>query len=158
MFKKLRCRTAPRFVADQPLQRRGDERRLQGGRHRFLCRERKKNASWTVKYRRLDRKPGDYRQVVERGFATEADAEAWWAVQKANAHRPAAKAEVIKESPVRLDNFLEGWLKTKRVSIGAGAYRQYESHVREHLIPSLGNLLLVELERNPQLIEDAMAS
>jgi integrase len=120
--------------------------------------ERKKNVSWTVKYRRSDRKPGDYRQVVERGFATEADAEAWWAVQKANAHRPVAKAEVIKQSAIHLGDFLESWLKTKRVSIGAGAYRQYESHVREHLIPSLGNLLLVELERNPQVIEDAMAS
>ena len=119
---------------------------------------RKKNASWTVKYRRSDRKPGDYRLIVERGFATEADAEAWWAAQKANQHRPIAKAEVIAERPIRVDDFLERWLKSKRVSVGAGAYRQYESHVREHLIPSLGDFLLIELERNPQIIEEAMAS
>ncbi len=131
------------------------------GRETYLDKKtgaRKSCATWTVKYPRFDRKPGDYRKGVKRGFATDADAEAWWAEQKANPHRPVAKAEVVKEPPMRLDTFLAGWLKTKRVSVGAGAHRQYESHVREHLVPSLGHLLLVELERNPQVIEEAMAS
>jgi integrase len=117
--------------------------------------ERKTCATWTVKYYAA---PGDYRSKRERGFATYDDALAWWLEQKKNRHRPVAKAEVIKEAPIALGEFLERWLKTIRNSIGSGALHQYESHAREHLIPSLGHVLLVDLERSPQAIEEAMAS
>lgn len=120
--------------------------------------ERKKNASWTVKYKPFDALPGDHRAKRERGFSSYDEALAWFLEQKANPQRHVAKAEVIKEPPLSLDEFLVRWLKTKRGSIGAGAYRQYETHVRKHLVPSLGYRLLGELERDPQIIEEAMAS
>jgi integrase len=81
---------------------------------------------------------------------------AWWLEQKRNPDREVRKEEVIAPPPPTLGDWLERWLKSIRKSIGAGAFRQYESHVREHLTPSLGHRLLIELERDPQLIEDAM--
>ena len=101
--------------------------------------ERKKCESWTVKYDAFDRKPGERRQRAERGFASEADAIAWWVLQKQNQHRPVAKAEAVKEAPITLEEFLDRWLKTSKGALSAGAYRQYESHVRKHLRPSLGS-------------------
>jgi integrase len=120
--------------------------------------KRVKNATWTVKYRPFDALPGDYRTKRERGFATKDDAIAWWLEQKKNRHRTVAKAEVIKEPPPTVAAFLERWLKTIRPSIGSGTLHQYESHAHEHLIPSLGENLLVDLERNPLLIEEAMTT
>jgi integrase len=120
--------------------------------------ERKRCASWTVKYAAFDRKPGDYRQGVERGFASESDAIAWWVLQKQNQHRPIAKAEAVKEAPVTLGEFLDRWLKASKSALSPGAFRQYESHVREHLRPSLGSKLLLDLERSPERIEEAMAA
>jgi integrase len=115
-------------------------------------------ATWTVKYPAFDAGPGDYRSVRERGFATRDDATAWWLEQKKNGGRHVAKAEVVKEAPITVGEFLERWLKTIRNSIGSGALHQYESHAREHLIPSLGHLLLLDLERGPQVVEEAMAA
>lgn len=120
--------------------------------------QRKTCATWTVKYPAFDRGPGEYRSQRERGFATRDDAIAWWLEQKKNPQRTVSKAEVIREAPLTLAAFLERWLKAVRASIGAGVLRQYESRVREHLVPSLGHLLLIDLERNPQAIEEAIAS
>jgi integrase len=120
--------------------------------------QRKICATWTVKYPAFDAVPGDYRSQRERGFASRDEAIAWWLEQKKNRGRHVAKAEVIKEAPITVADFLERWLKTVRNSLGAGALHQYESHTREHLIPSLGDLLLEDLERRPQAIEEAMAS
>lgn len=120
--------------------------------------KRKTCSTWTVKYPAFDATPGDYRSERERGFATRDDAIAWWLEQKKNRHRRVAKAEVVKEAPITVGDFLERWLKTIRSSIGAGALHQYESHAREHLIPSFGHLLLAELDRSPQVIEEAMSS
>ena len=119
---------------------------------------RKTCGTWTVKYPAFDGKPGDYRKSVERGFATENDAEMWWVLQRQNRHRPVAKAEAVKEAPLTLAAFLDRWLKTIKGKLSAGAYRQYESHAREHLRTTLGHMLLEDLEREPQRIEDAMAS
>jgi integrase len=118
----------------------------------------RENSSWTVKYAPFNAQAGDYRTKRERGFRTENDAIEWWLLQKANRHRPVRKDEAVKEAPVTLGEFLDRWLKAIKSSIGAGAFHQYESHVREHLKPSLGDVLLLDLERNPQTIEDAMAS
>jgi len=120
--------------------------------------QRKTCATWTVKYQAFDRDPGDYSQAIERGFKTENDAIAWWITRKQNPHRPVRKAEVIKPAPPTVAEFLESWLKMIRHSVGSGTFHQYESHVREHLIPSLGDHLLVDVERDPQVIEEAMAS
>ncbi len=114
--------------------------------------------TWTVKYQAFDNKPGQYRCLRVRGFKCYDDALAWWAEQKANKHRPVAKAEVVKEKPITLSEFLKHWLKTIRPSVGSGAFHQYESHIREHLIPSLGERLLLDIEENPHVIEEAMAS
>jgi hypothetical protein len=70
-------------------------------------------------------------------------------MQKQNQHRPIAKAEAVKEAPIALGEFLDRWLKTSKGALSAGTYRQYESHVREHLRPSRGSVLLVDLERSP---------
>jgi hypothetical protein len=118
--------------------------------------ERRRYTTWTVKYQAFDNAPGEYRCVRERGFASYDDALAWWLERKKYPHREVPKAEIIGPAPLTLGEWLERWLKSVRKSIGAGAFRQYESHVREHLIPSLGHRLLLELERDPQLIEDAM--
>jgi integrase len=117
----------------------------------------RENSTWTVKFTPFDAQAGDYRSKRERGFRAEDDAIEWWLLQKANRHRPVRKDEVVKEAPVTLGEFLDRWLKAIKNSIGAGALHQYESHVREHLKPSLGDVLLIDLERNPQAIENAMA-
>ena len=53
--------------------------------------ERKKCASWAVKYDAFDRKPGERRQTAERGFASEADAIAWWTGRKLTRNAPSPK-------------------------------------------------------------------
>ena len=121
-------------------------------------RKRKTCETWTVKYQAFGRAKGDYHQCAERGFLSESDALAWWTHQKQNPDRDVPKAEVIKPALSTVADFLEQWLKSSRRALSAGAFRQYESHVREHIIPSLGTRLLVELEREPALIEEAMAS
>jgi hypothetical protein len=120
--------------------------------------EHKKCSSWTVKYPAFDRKPGDYRKGVERGFASEADAIAWWVVQKQNQHRPVAKAEAVKEAPITLDAFLDRWLKGCATTMSAGALATCEKHARLWIRPSIGQVLLCELERSPTLIEQAQAA
>jgi integrase len=120
--------------------------------------KRKICATWTVKYPAFDRKPGDYRKSVERGFATKDDAIAWWVVQKQNQHRPVTKAEAVKDAPMTLDAFLDRWLKTNAGTMSAGALSTCEKHARLWIRPSLGHVLLCDLERSPELIERAQAS
>lgn len=115
-------------------------------------RRRKTQSTWSVKYQR------EGKTQWERGFASSDDAMRWWLEQKKNPQRVIAKAEVIKESPLTLTAWLEHWLSTARPTLSAGAHRCYESHAREHLIPSLGNEYLVDLEEHPERIEAAMAA
>jgi integrase len=120
--------------------------------------ERKKCASWTVKYPAFDSRPGVYRKGVERGFLSESDAIAWWIVQKQNQHRPVTKAEAIKEAPLTLDTFLNRWLKGCATTMSAGALATCEKHARLWIRPSLGHVLLCDLEGSPALIEQAQAT
>ncbi len=120
--------------------------------------ERKKCESWTVKHDAFDRKPGERRQSSERGFASEADAIAWWVLQKQNQHRPVAKAEAVKEAPSRSNDFLDRWLKGCATTMSAGALATCEKHARLWIRPSLGTSLLCDLERSPALIEQAQAA
>jgi integrase len=113
---------------------------------------RKLQKTWSVKYYR------DGKQQWERGFETRDDANLWWLEQKKHPERHVAQVEVIKPKPIELNEWLEYWLKTSRSSWSAGAHRVYESHVREHLKPSLGRELLVNLEEYPERIEAAMES
>jgi integrase len=119
---------------------------------------RKTCATWSVKYQAFGRAKGDYRQCVERGFASKEDAMAWWVVQKANQHRPVAKTEVIKEAPLKLRAFLDKWLKTSATTMSPAALSTCEKHVRLWIRPSLGDVLLCDLERSPELIEQAQTS
>ncbi|MGA8662691.1 MAG: site-specific integrase [Candidatus Cybelea sp.] len=120
--------------------------------------EHKKCASWSVKYDALDRRPGERRQSAARGFASETDAIAWWVLQKQNRHRPVAKAEAVKEAPMTLDAFLDRWLKGCATTLSAGALATCEKHSRLWIRPSLGHVLLCDLERSPSFIEQAQAT
>ncbi len=120
--------------------------------------ERKTCSTWTVKYQAFDRQRGDYRAERERGFASENDAIAWWMLQKQNRHRPVAKAEAVKAAPMTLDAFLDRWLKSSATTLSAAALATCEKHVRLWIRPSLGHVLLPDLERSPDLIEQAQAS
>jgi integrase len=131
------------------------------GQEAYLDRKtgaRKKCESWTVKYDAFDRKPGERGQGAERGFASEADAIAWWVLQKQNQHRPVAKAEAVKEAPITLDAFLDRWLKGCATTMSTGALATCEKHARLWIRPSLGHVLLCDLERSPEIIEQAQAS
>jgi integrase len=119
--------------------------------------KRKLQATWTVKYKAFGREPGDYRQAVERGFATEDDARRWWLTQKQNQHRPVRKVEVIKAAPLTLAQFSGRWLTSISNTITAGARNTYAMHVNHWIVPELGDMLLVDLERQPELIEQAQA-
>jgi integrase len=121
-------------------------------------RERKTCATWTVKYQAFNRERGDYRAKRERGFATEEDAIAWWVLQRKNRHRPVGKAEAVKAAPVTLDVFLDRWLKSSATTMSAAALATCEKHVRLWIRPSLGQVLLPELERSPEVIEQAQAT
>jgi integrase len=120
--------------------------------------ERKTCATWTVKYAPFDARPGDYRSIRERGFKNEEDAIAWWVLQKQNRHRRVAKAEAVKEAPLSLGAFLDRWLKSCATTMSAGALSTCEKHVRLWIRPSLGEVLLCDLERSPEIIEQAQAS
>ncbi len=120
--------------------------------------ERKTCGTWSVKYQAFNRKRGDYRAKWERGFETQGDAMAWWVVQKQNQHRPVAKAEVVKEAPMTLDHFLDRWLKSSANTMSASTLSTCEKHVRLWIRPSLGHVLLPDLERSPELIEHAQAT
>ena len=119
-------------------------------------RQRKICATWTVRYDAASDGPRRQRKVG--GFATYDDAALWWLEQKSNPYRDVPVAEVIKPAPMTFSAFAEQWLLSIKAAISAGTFRQYESHVREHLIPSLGEVPLVDLERQPNLIEVAVAS
>ena len=103
------------------------------------------------------REPGNYNQRTERGFATHDDALAWWLAQKNNQHRPVAKAEVIKAAPLTLAQFSKRWLASIANTITPGAHATYGMHVEHWIVPSLGDALLVDLEREPERIEAAQA-
>lgn len=119
--------------------------------------KRRTNATWTVKYRPFDAAPGDYRTTRERGFASEDDAITWWMLQKQNRHRPVRKAEAIKAAPWTLADFSRRWLTSIANTITAGARTTYTMHVEHWIIPALGDVLLPDLERQPELIEQAQA-
>ena len=101
---------------------------------------------------------GDYRAKRERGFASEDDAIAWWMLQKQNRHRPVAKAEAGQSRPDTLDTFLDRWLKTSATTMSTAALATCEKHARLWIRPSLGHVLLPDLERSPELIEQTQAS
>jgi integrase len=118
----------------------------------------RENATWTVKFTPFDSRPGDYRSKRERGFVTEDDAIAWWLLQKANRHRPVRKDEAIKAAPLALREFADRWLGSISNTVTAGALATYEKHVRCWIKPALGDVLLCDLEAEPQLIERAQTA
>ncbi len=118
----------------------------------------RENSSWTVKYAPFDAQAGDYRTKRERGFRTEDDAIAWWLLQKANRNRPVRKDEAIKAQPLTLSEFAASWLKSITNTVTSGALATYEKHVRCWIKPALGDVLLCDLEREPQLIERAQTA
>ncbi len=120
--------------------------------------KRKTCSTWAVKYDAFDQKPGERRQDTERGFASEADAIAWWVLQRQNRHRPVTKAEAVKEAPITLDAFLDRWLQGCATTMSIGALATCEKHTRLWIRPSLGHVLLCDLERSPALIEQAQAA
>ncbi|MGA7248963.1 MAG: site-specific integrase [Candidatus Cybelea sp.] len=116
-----------------------------------------KNSTWSVKYRPFDATPGDYRTKRERGFATRDAAITWWMLQKQNQHRPVRKAEAVKAAPLTLTEFSKRWLASIASTVTTGARSTYIKHVEHWIVPSLGDVLLPDLERQPELIEAAQA-
>ena len=116
-----------------------------------------KNSTWSVKYRPFDATPGDYRTKRERGFATRDAAITWWMLQKQNQHRPVRKAEAVKAAPLTLTEFSKRWLASIASTVTTGARSTYIKHVEHWIVPSLGDVLLPDLERQPELIELAQA-
>lgn len=117
--------------------------------------KRKTCATWTVRYDARSDGPRKQRKVG--GFATYDDAALWWFEQKNNPQRDVPVAEVIKAAPPTLREFSNRWLKSIRNSVTDGALATYEKHVRCWIEPTLGDVLLVDLERRPELIEQAQA-
>ena len=116
-------------------------------------RQRKSCATWTVRYDAASDGPRKQRKVG--GFATYDDAALWWLEQKSNPHRDVPVAEVIKAPPPTLREFSRRWLKSIKTSVTDGALATYEKHVRCWIEPTLGDSLLVDLERQPELIAEA---
>jgi integrase len=119
---------------------------------------RRTNACWTVKYTPFDARPGDYRTKRERGFESFDDALTWWQLQKQNQHRPVRKFEAIKAAPLTLAEFSRRWLASIANSVTAGARATYAKHVEHWIVPALGDELLPDLERQPELIEHAQTT
>lgn len=131
------------------------------GREKYRDRktgEMRENSTWTVKYTPFEAQPGDYRSKRERGFRTEDDAIAWWLLQKANQHRPVRRDEAIKGRPLALGEFADRWLGSISNSVTSGTLATYEKHVRCWIKPALGDVLLCDLEHEPQLIERAQTA
>jgi len=118
----------------------------------------RENSTWTVKFAPFDAEAGDYRCKRERGFQTEDDAIAWWVLQKSNRHRPVRKDEAIKAAPLTLGQFADRWLKSLSNTVTVGALATYEKHVRCWIKPTLGEVLLCDLEQDPQMIEQAQTA
>lgn len=118
--------------------------------------KRKKCATWTVRYDAAS--AGHRKQRKVGGFKTYDDAALWWLEQKNNPHRDVPVAEVIKPAPLTLRAFGARWLASMKDTVTSGALATYEKHVRCWLEPSLGDVLLVDLERQPELIEQAQTA
>jgi integrase len=68
------------------------------------------------------------------------------------------KDEAIKAPPQTLGEFSDAWLSSIAGTVSAGALSTYEKHVRCWIKPKLGDVLLCELEQQPELIERAQAA
>ena len=118
--------------------------------------KRKKCATWTVRYDATSE--GHRKQRKVGGFKTYDDAPLWWLEQKNNPQRDVPVAAVIKAAPLTLRAFGARWLASMKNKVTSGALATYEKHVRCWIEPSLGDVLLVDLERQPELIEQAQTT
>jgi len=86
---------------------------------------------------RISRTEGGIRKRESRTFTLRNDAEWWLSQAKRHGETPA---------DVRLRDYLDGWLTSKR-NVTASTLAQYTNHVRVHIIPILGGYRLAELQR-----------
>src|SRR5438445_21306 len=98
---------------------------------------RRRGKKWVVYYRR------DGRQYW-KSFATRDDAERHLAEAKL---RRALRTPEPVSRRVRLKDFAAEWLETHRAHVGRATWVNYESVLRVHVLPELGDRLLTEITR-----------
>lgn len=105
---------------------------------------RRPNGRWQAQWSTTE---GGKRVRKSATFVLQSEAE-WWLREKRRGHSPATD-ETVGE-------YLDEWLRGKR-KIRASTHRLYESHVRVHLRPALGDFGMMELrERHVQSFVDGL--
>lgn len=88
------------------------------------------------------------RRRVRSGFATKAEALA--ALREAQ--HDDYKGRLVEPTRVSVAEYLDSWLATTRSRIGddltSTGWRDYEIHVRRHIVPGIGDIPLQALDRN----------
>lgn len=92
---------------------------------------------------------GGIRKRESKTFDLRTDAEWWLSQAKRHGEAPA---------DIRLDAYLERWLRSKR-GVAPSTLAQYTNHVRVHIVPVLGGYRLVELQRRhvEAFVDDRLA-
>lgn len=88
------------------------------------------------------------RRRVRSGFATKKDA----LDARRQAQHDDAKGRLVEPTRMTVGEYLARWLEASRSRIGDGlratGWRDYEVHVRRHIVPSVGEIPLQALDRN----------
>ncbi|MGF9909470.1 tyrosine-type recombinase/integrase [Brevibacillus porteri] len=95
---------------------------------------------WWYQFYTGEIKNGSRERITKRGFRTKKEAE------KAMVEAQAAlqKGEYIEPSKKMFQDYLNEWIKSKR-NLGEQTLELYESYLRTHIIPSLGQIPLAKL-------------
>ncbi|MDV2685175.1 site-specific integrase [Alkalihalophilus lindianensis] len=84
---------------------------------------------------------GKYKKKVKRGFKTKKDAEA----ALVEAQDAFNKGTYIEPSKMLYSEFMESWLKDKKINVKKSTYNNYKYLLDSHLLPSLGHLELSKI-------------
>ncbi|MDC0763515.1 tyrosine-type recombinase/integrase [Brevibacillus sp. AG] len=95
---------------------------------------------WWYQFYTGEIKNGSRERITKRGFRTKKEAE------KAMVEAQAAlqKGEYIEPSKKMFQDYLNEWIKTKR-NLGEQTLELYESYLRTHIIPILGQIPILKL-------------
>ena len=83
---------------------------------------------------------------MRAGFATKAEAEA----EKAKLQQDKADDKYVEPSTLTVRAYLEGWIKALELEdVRANTLDEWAGHVRNHLVPKLGNKRAAPAAREP---------
>lgn len=108
------------------------------------------NKKYAYRYRYYDRN-GKRREKTKTGFDSEKAAER--ALIKVKADILDGNDQYVEYDKLKVEQWMEMWLESKKNSIRPSTYILYEKHTRNHIIPCLGHYRLTKLTKMTVQIE-----